>query len=183
MKIVETPLAGLVIVESAVHRDERGTFARAFCAHELAPLLDGRQIAQINHSSTRRAGTVRGLHFQYPPHSEMKLVRCVRGRVWDVAVDLRAGAPTFLQWYARELSPESAQMMVVPEGFAHGFQVLEPDSEVFYLCTEFYRPSSEGGIRHDDPRLAIAWPLAPLDLSDRDRGHPLLDDDFTGIAW
>lgn len=182
MKVLDAPLAGLKVAQSEPHRDERGSFVRLFCARELQAVLGGRQIAQVNQSRTSRTGAVRGLHFQYPPHAEMKLVRCLRGRVWDVAVDLRAGSATFLQWYARELAPENAAMMVIPEGFAHGFQVLEPDSELLYLHTEFYHPLSEGGLRHDDPRLAIPWPLTPQDLSPRDLAHPLLDEDFTGVT-
>lgn len=155
---------------------------RLFCAQELQPLLKQRQIAQINHSITIHAGAVRGLHFQYPPHAEMKMVRCLSGRVWDVAVDLRAGSPTLLSWYAQELAPDNAQMMVIPEGFAHGFQVLEPNSELLYLHTEFYRPSFEAGLRHDDPKIGISWPIKPIDLSPRDLSHPLLIDDFTGVS-
>lgn len=122
------------------------------------------------------------MHYQHPPHAEMKMVRCLRGRVWDVAVDLRAGSPTFLDWYARELNPESAEMMVIPEGFAHGFQTLEPESELLYLHTEFYNPESEAGLRHDDPQLKIDWPLTPQDLSPRDLSHPFLENNFTGVT-
>lgn len=182
MNVIETPLDGLKVVQSEPHRDARGAFVRLFCARELQPLLGHRQIAQINHSRTSRPGAVRGLHFQYPPHAEMKMVRCLKGRVWDVAVDLRPTSPTFLQWYAQELTPDGAKMMVIPEGFAHGFQVLEPESELLYLHTEFYQPSSEGGLRHDDPRLSIPWPLTPQDLSSRDLAHPLLTEAFSGVT-
>jgi dTDP-4-dehydrorhamnose 3,5-epimerase len=182
MNILDTPMADLKIVQSLPRRDARGAFIRLFCAQELQPVLDYRQIAQINHSRTSHAGAVRGMHFQHPPHAEMKMVRCLRGRVFDVAVDLRAGSRTFLQWYAQELAQDDARMLVIPEGFAHGFQALEPDSELLYLHTEFYHPSSEGGLRYDDPRLAIAWPLPPQDLSPRDLSHPLLGADFTGVA-
>ena len=112
----------------------------------------------------------------------MKLIRCLRGRVWDVAVDLRAGSPTFLHWHAEELAGGDARMVVIPEGFAHGFQTLEAESELLYLHTAAYHQPAEGGLRYDDPRLAIAWPLPPHDLSRRDVSHPLLDDDFTGIT-
>jgi len=182
VNVLNTPVVGLKIVQSLPHRDARGAFVRVFCAQELEPLLGHRQIAQINHSRTSRAGAVRGMHFQYPPHAEMKMIRCLRGRVWDVAVDLRVGSATFLQWHAVELAQDDAQMLVIPEGFAHGFQTLEPDSELLYLHTAFYQPPSEGGLRHDDPRLAITWPLPPQDLSPRDLSHPLLDADFTGVA-
>ncbi|MGA9491895.1 MAG: dTDP-4-dehydrorhamnose 3,5-epimerase family protein, partial [Mycobacterium sp.] len=176
------PIADLKLVQSSPHRDDRGAFLRLFCTQELQPLLGRRQIAQINQSRTSQAGIVRGLHFQHPPHAEMKMVRCLRGRLWDVAVDLRAGSPTFLQWHAQELVEDDAQMLVVPEGFAHGFQALEPESELLYLVTAAYDPPSEGGLRHDDPRLAIPWPLPPRDVSPRDLAHPSLDTDFTGIA-
>jgi dTDP-4-dehydrorhamnose 3,5-epimerase len=182
MNILDTPVPDLKIVQSLPHRDARGAFIRLFCAQELQPVLGDRQIAQINHSRTSHAGAVRGMHFQHPPHAEMKMIRCLRGRVWDVAVDLRSGSRTLLQWYAKELAQDDAQMLVIPEGFAHGFQALEPNSELLYLHTAFYHPPSEGGLRHDDPRLAIAWPLPPEDLSPRDLGHPLLGVDFTGVA-
>jgi dTDP-4-dehydrorhamnose 3,5-epimerase len=182
VNILDTPLADLKVVQSLPHRDARGAFIRVFCAEELQPVLGPRQIAQINHSRTSHTGAVRGMHFQYPPHAEMKMIRCLRGRVWDVAVDLRSGSPTFLQWHAQELSQDDAQMLVIPEGFAHGFQALEPDSELLYLHTAFYHSPSEGGLRHDDPQLAVAWPLPPKDLSPRDLSHPLLDAEFTGVA-
>ncbi|ORV38821.1 dTDP-4-dehydrorhamnose 3,5-epimerase family protein [Mycobacterium conspicuum] len=181
MKILDAPLADLKIVQSFPHRDDRGAFMRLFCAQELQPVLGHRQIVQINQSRTTSVGAVRGMHFQFPPHAEMKMVRCVRGRVWDVAVDLRAGSPTFLRWHAVELAPDDAQMLVIPEGFAHGFQALEPDSELLYLHTAFYHPPSEGGLRYDDPRLAITWPLPPQDLSSRDLAHPLVGPEFCGI--
>lgn len=182
MKVLDTPIPDLKVIQSTPHQDARGAFARLFCAQELLPLLGHRQIAQINHSVTNRIGAVRGLHFQYPPKAEMKMVRCLRGRVWDVAVDIRAGSPSFLKWYAQELTPSDATMMVIPEGFAHGFQTLEPDSELLYLHTELYDPPSEGALRHDDPRLGIAWPLEPQDVSERDLTHPLLDHHFTGVT-
>jgi len=182
MKILDTPIADLKLVVSSPHHDARGAFVRLFCAQELEPLLGDRQIAQINHSRTSHAGAVRGMHFQHPPHAEMKMVRCIRGRVWDVAVDLRSGSPTFLQWHAEELTQDDARMLVIPEGFAHGFQVMEPNSELLYLHTHFYHPPSEGGLRYDDPGLAISWPLPAQDLSQRDLNHPLISADFTGLA-
>lgn len=182
MKTLDTPIAGLKVVRSVPHLDARGAFVRLFCAEELRPLLGHRQIAQINQSITHHVGAVRGMHFQHPPHSETKFVRCLRGRVWDVAVDLRAGSRTFLRWHAQELVQGDAQMLVIPEGFAHGFQALEPDSELLYLHTAPYEQSSEGGVRHDDPQLAIDWPLPPQDLSPRDLSHPLIAADFAGLA-
>jgi dTDP-4-dehydrorhamnose 3,5-epimerase len=182
MNILNTPLPGLTVAETTPFADHRGAFARLFCERELAPVLAGRHIVQINHSRTTPPGAVRGMHFQKPPHAEMKLVRCLKGRVWDVAVDLRAGSPTFLQWHAEELTPGNARMMVIPEGFAHGFQALEAESELLYLHTAFYEPSAEGGVSALEPRLAIAWPRPLQDLSRRDESHAPLADDFSGIA-
>lgn len=181
MRLEQAPLLGVWVAEAEPLSDTRGSFARWFCQRELASVIGERRIVQVNHSRTRKAGAVRGLHFQLPPHAEMKLVRCIRGRVWDVAVDIRAGSDTFLQWHGEELSPENGRMMLIPEGFAHGFQVLEPESELLYLHTEFYSPGHEGGIRWDDPALGIRWPLPVSDLSDRDRSHPLIDKDFIGV--
>ena len=182
MHVAETPIAGVRVIESDAVRDERGAFARLFCARELASVLGARSIVQINHSITRRVGAVRGMHFQHAPHAEMKIVRCLRGRVLDVAVDLRRGSATLMKWTSCELSPESRRAFVIPAGCAHGFQVLEPDSELLYLHTAYYAREAEGGVRFDDPRIGIAWPLAPTDLSERDRNHPLLAQDFPGIA-
>jgi dTDP-4-dehydrorhamnose 3,5-epimerase len=182
MKILPTPIPDLMLAETTAHIDERGAFARLYCESELAEAIGTRRVVQINHSRTARVGAVRGLHFQHPPHAEMKLVRCLKGRVWDVAVDLRANSPTLLRWHAEELTPTNTRMMVIPEGFAHGFQVLEAESELLYLHTAFYDPAAEGGLRHDDPRLGITWPLAVTDLSARDAKHPLIDSNFQGIA-
>jgi len=122
------------------------------------------------------------MHFQYAPHAELKMVRCLRGRVWDVAVDLREGSPTLLQWHAQELSETNLMMMVIPEGCAHGFQALEPNSELLYLHTAMYHKPSESAVRYDDPRLSIPWPLPVTDVSDRDQNHSLLLDSFPGIS-
>lgn len=182
IKILPTPIPDLRVVETIPYNDVRGAFARLYCAHELNNLIGSRRIVQINHSCTATVGAVRGLHFQYPPHAEMKLVRCLKGCVWDVAVDLRMNSQTFLHWHAEKLTPTNTRMMIIPEGFAHGFQVLEPDSELLYLHTACYTPSAEGGARHDDLRFGITWPLAVTDLSKRDAGHPLIDSNFQGIA-
>ena len=122
------------------------------------------------------------MHFQYPPSAEMKMVRCLRGRVFDVAVDLRQGSATFLQWHAEELSADNNRMFIIPEGFAHGFQVLDESSELLYLHTAAYNPSAEGGLRFDDPAIGIDWPLTITDISLRDQQHPLLSDEFEGLA-
>lgn len=170
------------MVETTLFTDHRGAFARLFCAEELASVLGDRQIVQINHSRTAKIGAVRGMHYQHPPHAEMKLVRCVRGRIFDVALDLREGSPTFLCWHAEELDPVSSKMLVIPEGCAHGFQVLEEESELLYLHTEYYRPESESGCSPVDPALAIRWPLPVEDLSERDAAHQLVTSAYRGVT-
>lgn len=181
MNIESTPIAGLFTASFPVRCDNRGAFARLFCENELAPIIGARHIVQINRSLTNLVGTVRGLHFQHPPHAEMKLVRCLRGRVWDVAIDVRRDSPTFLQWHGQELSPENGLMLVIPEGFAHGFQVLEADSELLYLHTAAYAPSVEAGLNYHDPALGISWPLAVTEISARDNSMPFIDSSFLGL--
>lgn len=182
MKIIYTPIQGVCIVETNPFRDERGSFYRAFCDRELDSLLQGETIRQVNVSRTEAVGAIRGMHFQYPPHAEIKLIRCLKGRVWDVAVDLRQDSSTFLKWYQVELSADNAYMMVIPQGCAHGFQVLEAGSELLYLHTAYYEPKAEGGIRYSDPKINIPWPLKATDVSPRDASHPLLSEDFRGIV-
>lgn len=182
MKTHATAIAGVVVVDTRRTEDARGAFARLFCETELAEVIGTRRIVQINQSTTAQRGAVRGMHYQRQPHAEMKLVRCLRGRVWDVAVDLRAGSPTFLQWHAEELTPDNARMLVVPEGCAHGFQALEAASELLYLHTAAYRAEAEGGVAAQDARLAIAWPLPVAGLSARDAAHPPIAADFQGLA-
>lgn len=182
VKLRATPLAGVYLAETSAIADHRGALTRLYCEHALAPALGTRRIVQINHTHTYSVGAVRGMHLQYPPHAEMKFVRCLKGRVWDVAVDLRAGSPTFLKWHAEELSPENGRMMIIPEGCAHGFQVLEADSELLYLHTAFYTPGSEGGFSCHDSMLDIRWPLPVTDLSARDASHLPIANDFPGIS-
>ena len=182
MTVESTRFEGLWIATRRLIRDERGFFFRAFCDEELVEQIGIRKIRQINVSRTRMVGAIRGLHFQYPPHAEMKLVRCLRGKVWDVVVDLRPGSRYYLQCYAEELSAENGRMMIISEGFAHGFQVLESDSELLYLHTAQYQPAAEGGIRFDDPAIGIRWPRPVTDVSDRDSGHALIDNDFPGVV-
>jgi len=182
MNLVETIIPGVWVIESTAFQDNRGAFSRLFCSRDLQAIVGPRTIVQINHSLTHGVGAVRGLHFQNPPHAEMKIVRCLKGRVFDVAVDLRQGSPTFLKWTAVELTPENRFAFVIPEGCAHGFQVLEEDSELLYLHTAFYTPDAEGAVRFDDPRIGVNWPLTPTDLSARDLSHPHLKEDFKGIV-
>lgn len=181
MNVVATHLPGLSVVETTPFCDSRGTFSRWYCEQELEVLIGNRRVIQINHSHTATSGAVRGLHFQKPPRAEMKLVRCLKGRIWDVALDLRHGSETFLQWHAEVLTPENARMMVIPEGFAHGFQTLVPESELLYLHTAHYTPELQGGVRFDDPSVKIAWPVPVTDISQRDLLHPLIDHTFVGM--
>jgi dTDP-4-dehydrorhamnose 3,5-epimerase len=178
-----TPLviSGLVAVQRQRINDARGSLSRLFCADGLATAGWGWPVAQINHTFTAHAGAVRGMHYQRPPHAEAKLVSCLRGRVWDVAVDLRAGSPTFLKWYAQELSPDNGTALLIPPGCAHGFQTLTDDVELLYLHSAAYAPLAEGGLCPTDALLAIPWPLPISELSDRDAGHALLDGTFVGF--
>lgn len=169
------PLAGLKLVERQRIGDSRGFLSRLFCAEELAAAGWVKPIAQINHTYTAMRGTVRGMHFQRPPHAEMKLVSCIRGEVWDVAVDVRAGSPTFLHWHAERLSADSGRALLIPEGFAHGFQTLTDDAELLYCHSAAYSAGDEAGLNPLDERLAITWPLPISELSARDAAHPLIE--------
>ena len=182
MKVTEARMPGVFVVESELFQDARGAFSRLFCARELQAVLGARTIVQVNHSMTPRVGAIRGLHYQHPPHAEMKVIRCIRGRVFDVAVDLRRDSPTFLQWMSLELTPQSRLAFVLPEGFAHGFQVLEENSEMLYLHTAFYTPEAEAAVRFDDPRIGVQWPLEPTDVSAKDMNHAILEATYKGMV-
>lgn len=181
-RFVPTPLQGLFGAERMRLQDARGFLARLYCQEEFAAAGCALSIAQINHTLTRNQGALRGMHFQRPPHAEIKLVSCVRGEVFDVAVDLRAGSPTFLQWHAQILSPENGMALFIPQGFAHGFQAMREDCELVYLHSTSYHPESEGALNALDPKLAIEWPLPVGEMSERDRGHAFLTTDFSGIT-
>ena len=182
LAISDLPIAGLKRVERRPSGDARGFLVRLFCADDLRAAGWSGPVAQVNHSHTRRKGTVRGLHFQHPPHAEMKLVSCIRGEVWDVGIDLRRGSPTFLQWHAERLSAENGRALLIPAGFAHGFQALTDDAELVYCHSAAYEPAAEGGLDPRDARLSIGWPLPIAELSERDARQSLLDDTFMGIA-
>jgi len=182
VKVIDTILDGVKLIEAVPQRDERGEFARIFCDSELEGILDGKAIKQINQSITRKVGTVRGMHFQNAPHAEIKIVRCLKGKVFDVAVDLRKNSPTFLNWFGIELSSKKNIALVIPEGFAHGFQVLEDSSELLYLHTAPYIASSEAAIRFNDPMVGIIWPITPTEVSQRDLSHVYLNSTFKGIS-
>lgn len=180
--IQTTALAGMNVLLRHPLQDNRGSLQRLFCQDELQEVLGTRQIKQINQSVTKLKGTVRGLHFQHAPHGEMKFVQCVRGEVFDVAVDLRHGSPTFLKWHAEILSPDNHKTMVIPEGFAHGFQTLTEDCELLYFHTAIYAPGFEGAFHAQEKRIGINWPLPITELSARDTAHPLMTQDFTGVT-
>lgn len=177
----DLPLAGLKCIMRQRFGDQRGFLSRLFCSEELAAAGWRTPIAQINQTFTAKRGTVRGLHYQMPPCAEMKLVSCLRGEILDVAVDLRTDSPAFLQWHAENLSAENGQALLIPEGFAHGFQALTDNCELLYLHTAAHAPQAEAGLRFDDPVLGIAWPLRVTNLSARDQACPLLTAAFNGI--
>ena len=180
--IEKTPIDCLHVIRREPIGDERGYLERMFCGHELMSIIGQRSIVQINHTLTEKAGTVRGMHFQHPPNAEMKLVSCLRGEVFDVAVDLRKDSPTFLQWHAEVLTEANHKTLVIPEGFAHGFQVLTDDCELLYLHTAAYAPESEAGLNALDPYLAITWPMPIAERSARDQKHAMLTPEFPGLS-
>ena len=171
----ELALPGAYLIEMEPHTDERGHFARAWCREEFEDAGLCTDFVQGNVSINPVEGTLRGLHYQAEPHGEVKLIRCVRGAIFDVIVDVRPTSPTYLEWVGVELDPSAFQMIYVPEEFAHGFQTLEPETEVNYLVSEFFAPGAGGGIRYDDPALGIDWPRPVSRISDKDAGWPELD--------
>ena len=183
LTVTDLPLSGLKLIKRKQFADARGFLSRLFCSDELAASGWQKPISQINHSLTSQCGTIRGLHYQNPPHTEMKLVTCIRGKVWDVAVDLRSNSESFLKWHAEILSAENGYAMLIPEGFAHGFQSLDNDVELIYLHSEVYAPKSESALRFDDQVLNIKWPLTVTDISERDLTHSLITSKFNGIQF
>ena len=182
MKFQPLSLFGAYTIELEPRGDERGRFTRLFCAKELTEIGHVKPIVNVNHSYTQQKGTIRGMHFQYPPDCEIKIVKCFRGAIWDCIVDIRKDSPTFLQWGGVELRENNNRMIYIPEGFAHGFQALTDDVEITYFVTAFYASDNEGGLRFDDPKLQIEWPASVTVVSDRDRMHQLLTDTFEGIT-
>lgn len=170
----DTPLKGCYIIEQEPYIDHRGSFARVFCKKEFSQIGHQKEFVQFNHSVNPYKGTVRGMHYQKPPHSENKLIYCIKGAVYDVAIDMRKDSPTFRHYFALELSAANRKMLYIPEGFAHGFQVLEDMSELFYYHTAFYRPDFEEVVRFDDPAIGIEWPMPPMHLSEKDLKQPFL---------
>jgi dTDP-4-dehydrorhamnose 3,5-epimerase len=171
MVFTETPLKGAFMIDLEKRGDERGFFARAYCEQEFGKNGLITRFVQVNNSLSAQKGTLRGMHYQLAPKAETKVVRCIRGALYDAILDLRQGSPTFGQSFGAELSAENRRMMYVPKGFAHGFFTLTDDTEAFYFVDEFYAPECERGIRWDDPQFSIAWPGQPVVLSDKDRSH------------
>jgi len=166
--IIKLPLNDAALIETNFNEDSRGIFSRFFCNNDLKNLLNGNEIVNINFSQSKKKGTLRGLHFQNEPNQEKKFVRCISGRIYDVIVDLRKDSGTYLKWYGTELCSNNKKMIYVPEGFAHGFQTLENNSEIMYCVTNYYSPNDEGGYRFNDPSLKIKWPLEVTEISNKD---------------
>ena len=181
MNFVETPLPGAYVIEVEKHEDERGFFARSWCAQEFAAKGLDSHLVQCNVSFNKLKGTLRGLHYQTHPHAEGKLVRCTKWSLFDVIVDLRKDSPTFLKWFAVELNATNHRMLYIPKLFAHGFQTLEDETEIFYQMSEFYEPAAAKGLRWNDLRLGINWPEAGRTMSQKDQAYPNLEVDFVGL--
>ena len=176
-----TPLKGVYIIGLELKTDNRGGFARVFCKKEFEQIGHTKEFVQINHSYNTLKGTVRGMHYQNPPYKEIKLIRCVRGAVSDVVVDIRQGSPTFLQHLRVELSDENKRMLYIPEGFAHGFQSLSDKSELIYHHTEFFTPEADNGLNYKDPLLNLKWELPVSAISDKDQHSAFITTNFKGI--
>jgi dTDP-4-dehydrorhamnose 3,5-epimerase len=180
MKFHPTPLVGAYTIELEKHGDDRGFFARVFCQREFEAAGAATPIAQINNSLSAKAGTLRGMHYQLPPAAEIKVVRCIRGTLHDVIIDLRPDSPTFGQSFGAELTAQNRLMMYVPRGFAHGLLTLADDTEAVYFVSAFYAPAEERGVRFDDPRFDVTWPRTPAEISPKDRAWPDFDATFHG---
>lgn len=174
MRFTRIDPIGAYVIDPSPHEDDRGRFLRAWCAREFAEHEINFTPVQANMGLSRRKGTIRGMHFQAPPAPEAKLVRCTRGAIFDVALDLRIGSAAYGKWYGTELSAQNGRMMYLPDHCAHGYQTLEDDTEMYYMTSEFYAPRAVRGIRFDDPAFSIAWPLAASVVSEQDRAWPLV---------
>ncbi len=172
VKFTPTGIEGAYVIDLEKRSDERGFFARTWCEREFSQQGLSTRIAQVNTGVSTRAGTLRGMHYQLPPHAEVKVARCARGAVFDVAVDLRPASPTFRRWYGCELSGENGRMLYVPEGCAHGYLTLTDDAELTYFTSASYGPDAAGGVRHDDPAFSITWPRPVTTISSQDAGWP-----------
>jgi len=182
MTFTELPLKGAYTIDLKPFSDSRGWFARTYCKEEFTKYNIQQEWVQMNHSFTVTKASIRGMHFQHPPFSEVKMVRCIAGAVYDVIVDLRKNSPTFLQYVGVELSAANKKMIYIPQGFAHGFQTLTGDAELIYHHNAFYTPQAEGGLLYNDTAIGINWPLIPTEISERDLKHPIINiETFKGI--
>ena len=181
MQFNKTPLVGAYTIDLDKLGDDRGFFARLYCSDEFSNAGLINSFVQINNSLTKEKGTLRGMHYQLPPVAEVKVVRCVRGSLFDMILDIRPDSPTFGKYYGETLSAENRRMMYVPQGFAHGFLTLEDDTEAFYLVSSPYGPEQERGIRFNDPEFKMDWPLEPEEISEKDRSWPDFDSEWHGI--
>lgn len=181
MKFTETPLQGAYLITPDLLEDERGFFARSFCRHEFTDHGLNADFVQCNISFNKMKGTLRGMHYQISPHEEVKLVRCTAGAIYDVIIDLRAESPTFMKWFAVELTAENHKLLYIPKRFAHGFQTLSANTELSYHHSSFFSPECSRGLRFDDPILGIKWPLSVGVISVRDQNYPPMDNSFEGI--
>ncbi|HJO93005.1 MAG TPA: dTDP-4-dehydrorhamnose 3,5-epimerase [Victivallales bacterium] len=181
MKFYELYLEGAYIIEPNMLSDKRGEFGRIYCKQEMHKIYFPKEIVQINHSINKKVGSIRGMHYQVPPKCESKIVKCMKGSIYDVIVDIRKDSNTFLKWHGIKLSKTNKKQLYIPEGFAHGFQVLESNTELIYFHYEYYSPECERALKFDDPVLGIKWPLKSNIVSQRDLNHPYIDDSYRGI--
>ena len=181
-QIERTPLDGLQVISRLPISDDRGYLERLYCKEELAEAFGQKSIAQVNHSYTSQPGVVRGMHFQYPPHTEIKMVTCIRGSVFDVAIDLRRNSRTYLKWFGLKLKADKFMSLAIPEGFAHGFQTLESNCELIYFHSEPYVSTAEGAVNATDEIFQISWPLPISERSTRDKNHPMISKTFQGLS-
>ncbi len=181
MLFKKTKLLGLYSIKLEPIVDRRGFFVRIFCKNDFSPLRKNIIFTKIDHSLTKEKGSIRGMHFQYPPYSETRIVRCIIGAVFDVAIDLRINSKTYLQWHGELLSAKNMKMLYIPEGFAHGFQTLVNDCEMLYFHSGFYNKKNEGGVRYDDPTIGIRWKMPVTNISDRDKNFEFIGDAFKGV--
>jgi dTDP-4-dehydrorhamnose 3,5-epimerase len=180
-EVISSPIEGVKIIQRKPFIDERGFFERVFCAAELDSVFQGGKLSQINHSFTKKSGTIRGMHLQSPPYSELKIVTCLRGEVFDVALDLRAGSKTFLRWHAERLTENNYKSLLIPKGVAHGFQTITNNCELIYFHSHPFVDFSEFGANPLDPLIGIKWPLGITEISTRDKSHQFLNTEFGGF--
>ncbi len=181
MNFIKTHIDGLYVCENTPFTDNRGMFARFFCVKEFEEHGLSLPLAQMNTSITTQKGAIRGMHYQNPPFAEIKVVRCLQGACYDVAIDLRKNSPTFLHYHAEILTPENGKALYIPKGFAHGFQTLEENTQLLYMHSDFYSPAYEAAINYNDPKIKIKWALGITEISEKDKNHPYITEEFKGL--